>query len=244
MTSPLSKFLKSANKSKARELLITSKVKYDTLLAAALSGYDLLVYQPTVDSDGFDIIFDDRRTLLPIQLKSTVVKANSWSIHRRLIRPEFPDLEIFGLHSPSHGKGKGGGVLLIEIKEASECDELNIRYFFSDFLILHLFLEKIINEPRSAYSKTIGLKHQIVDQVDGYFKLPKFAFLEAKSPEHFLALAGLGSRKSSLWREHMQDLLRYQNIQGFQSHLGTKEYVRQYVAEEVKKLVKPRAIRP
>lgn len=77
MTSQLSKFLKSAHKSKARELLITSKVKYDTLLAAALSGYDLLIYEPTVDSDGFDIIFDDRRTLLPIQLKSTVVKANA-----------------------------------------------------------------------------------------------------------------------------------------------------------------------
>lgn len=44
--------------------------KQTNACAAAGRGYDLLVYLPTVDRDGFDVILDDRDRLVQIQLNS------------------------------------------------------------------------------------------------------------------------------------------------------------------------------
>jgi hypothetical protein len=247
MTSQLSKFLKSPGYSKARELLLTSKIKYDMLLAAAVRGYDLLIYTPTVDCDGFDLIFDDRLTLVPIQLKSVFVDTNNikkcrkrpkdrWEIHRKLIRPQFSNLEGFRLHSPSYG-GRGGGILLVDIKEEHHGESLEISYFYSDFLIIHLFLENLIQPKKIPPFKIDALKYEIIDQMDGKFNLPKWAFVKAKSPEHLLALAGLSSRVGSLWREHMNGLLSCKNIPNYQLALGSEYEMREYIKEQVTKLI-------
>ena len=88
--SSLTSFLRAEKNSKSREFLLTSRVIHDLMVAAAARGYDLLVYVPTVDSDGFDLILDDRDTFLPLQLKSVISdgKATEWAIHRKLLRPE------------------------------------------------------------------------------------------------------------------------------------------------------------
>ncbi|EGW23206.1 hypothetical protein [Methylobacter tundripaludum] len=237
MTSKLSKFLKSPGYSNARELLLTSRIKYDMLLAAAVRGEDLLIYTPTVDCDGFDLIFDDRRTRVPIQLKSVAGKTNSWEIHRKLIRPPFSNLEGFRLHSPSYGAGRGGGILLVDIKEEHHGESLEISYFYSDFLIIHLFLENLIQPKKIPPFKIDALKYEIIDQMDGKFNLPKWAFVKAKSPEHLLALAGLGSRVGGLWREYMYELLSGKNIPNYQSAFGSEYEMREYIKEHVTKLI-------
>jgi hypothetical protein len=248
MKSQLSSFITTSRYSNAKELLLTSRIKYDLLLAAALHGYDLLIYTPTVDCDGFDLIFDDRRTLVPIQLKSVFVDTNNikkrrkrpkdrWEIHRKLIRPLFSNLEGFRLHSPSYGAGRGGGILLVNIKEEYHRESLEISYFYCDFLVLHLFLENLIQPKKISPSKINDLKYEIIDTMDGKFWLPKWAFVKAKSPEHLLALAGLGSRVSSLWREYMYELLCCKNIPSFQSELGSEYEMREYIKEQINKLI-------
>ena len=66
----LASFLRAERNSKPREFLLTSRVIHDLMVAAAARNYNLLVYVQTVDSDGFDLILDDRDRFLPLQLKS------------------------------------------------------------------------------------------------------------------------------------------------------------------------------
>src|SRR2546422_277113 len=111
--SSLASFLRAEKNSKPREFLLTSRVIHDLMVAAAARGYDLLVYAPTVDSDGFDLILDDRDRLLPLQLKSVISggKTSEWAIHRKLLRPELHEIEWFGFEPSQCGEGRGGGVL-------------------------------------------------------------------------------------------------------------------------------------
>src|SRR5678815_4264887 len=101
-------------RSRSREYLLTTRLVHDLGVAAAASGYDLLVYLPTVDADGFDVIFDDRDRLVAMQLKSIVAdgKAADWKIRRSLVRPRVEDADVFGFKSPRSGVGRGGGVIL------------------------------------------------------------------------------------------------------------------------------------
>src|SRR5690348_16596495 len=98
MTDHLNKFFAGFKDSRSREYILTTRIVHDLTLAAAASGYNLLVYLPTVDADGFDIIFDDRDRLVPIQLKSVTNngKASSWEIRRSLLRPKIEETQLFG----------------------------------------------------------------------------------------------------------------------------------------------------
>jgi hypothetical protein len=53
----LETFLAGFERSRSREYVLTTRLVHDVTVAAAASGYDLLVYLPTVDADGFDVIF-------------------------------------------------------------------------------------------------------------------------------------------------------------------------------------------
>lgn len=72
MENHLASFISGFRQSRSREYLLTTRLVHDLGVAAAVSGYDLLVYLPTVDADGFDVIFDDRDRLVAMQLKSRV----------------------------------------------------------------------------------------------------------------------------------------------------------------------------
>ena len=73
MSSQLEKFLLADVNSRAKESLINYKLFYDLKLSAALDGYDLSLYTPDVDRDGFDIILDDRDSVRKIQLKTVLI---------------------------------------------------------------------------------------------------------------------------------------------------------------------------
>lgn len=102
MTNCLKTFLSAYERSASREYLLTTRLVHDLGVAAAVSGYDLLVYLATVDTDGFDVIFDDRERLVAMQLKSMVDKgkAADWSVRRSLLRPRAEDAEVFGFKTP------------------------------------------------------------------------------------------------------------------------------------------------
>jgi hypothetical protein len=118
----LTNFLSNPAKSRSREYILTTRLIHDLTVAAAAHGYDLRVYLPTVDADGFDIILDDGDRLLAIQLKAITQqgKASNWSIHRALIRPKAEDADQYGFESSQTGVGRGGGVILTKVAAAGE----------------------------------------------------------------------------------------------------------------------------
>lgn len=97
---------------RSREYLLTTRLVHDLTVAAARRGYDLLVYLPTLDGDGFDVILDDRDRLVPIQLKSVIRggKAAGWDVRRSLIRPKPEDADLYGFEPSPTGTGRGGAV--------------------------------------------------------------------------------------------------------------------------------------
>ncbi len=70
MTTELETFLLEGENSRTKESLVNYRLFYDLKLAAALQGYDLSLYTPDVDRDGFDIILDDQDSVRKIQLKT------------------------------------------------------------------------------------------------------------------------------------------------------------------------------
>jgi hypothetical protein len=118
----LQEFLSDPGRSRSREYILTTRLASDLTVAAAARGYNLLVYLPTVDSDGFDVILDDGYRVMPIQLKSVVKKgkASDWSVHRTLLRPKPETCGLYGFELSSAGVGRGGGVILTTVEAVGE----------------------------------------------------------------------------------------------------------------------------
>ena len=205
------------------------------MVAAAARNYDLLVYTPTVDSDGFDLILDDRDRFLPLQLKSVISggKVAQWSIHRKLLRPEIHEIEWFGFEPSPCGEGRGGGVLLIEVKPKESTTDVIYRY--TDLRILTAFWFGLIKISSASEKRLKRLRHELTAEPSGKVKVPRSAFLPVKSPEHLLALAGLHSRHSTSWPNLLYRLARHINVG---DELPAPENkVREMIKEDIKKLI-------
>jgi hypothetical protein len=207
--SSLSSFLRAEKNSKSREFLLTSRVIHDLMVAAASRNYDLLVYAPTVDSDGFDLILDDRDTFLPLQLKSVISggRATEWAIHRKLLRPAPHQIEWFGFEPSPSGEGRGGGVLLIEVKANDNTADVVYRY--TDLRILTAYWLGLITITPRTKQRLDRLRNELSEHPSGKVDVPRTAFLKARSPEHLLALAGLHSRFSTSWPHLLYQLARH-----------------------------------
>jgi len=210
----LNTFLSDPRKSSSREYILTTRLVHDLTVAAAARGYDLLVYLPTVDSDGFDVILDDRDRLVPIQLKSIVRggKASGWKIRRTLIRPKAEEVELYGFESSPSGTGRGGGVILTTVAAANEAT-VDVSYAFTDLYVLSAMWLNII--PRSVVQKKRleRLRNELEAHPDGSVELPRCTFLPASSPEHLLALCGLHSRVEKPWCLQLRKLLAHRYLQ-------------------------------
>jgi hypothetical protein len=204
----LQTFLSDPRRSSSREYILTTRLVHDLTVAAAARGYDLLVYLPTVDSDGFDVILDDRDRLVPIQIKSIVKggRARGWKIRRTLIRPEPEAVELYGFESSPHGVGRAGGVILTTVAATSEAT-VDVTYAYTDIDILSMMWMDII--PRSPKQKEglRRLRNELESDPHGSVELPRYAFLRVSSPEHLLALAGLLSRVDNPLRLQLRKLL-------------------------------------
>ena len=205
--SNLKSFLHANKTTKSREFLLTSRVIHDLMVAAAARNYDLLVYTPTVDSDGFDLILDDRDRYLPLQLKSVTGKKREWDIHRKLLRPERHEVEWFGFESSACGTGRGGGVLLLEVS-SQECT-VDVKYLYTDIHVLTAFWLDLISITTNTKKRLFKLREELESTPGGIVYVPKSAFLQARTPEHLLALAGLHSRYRNSWQDLLVQLAQY-----------------------------------
>lgn len=204
----LQMFLSDPGRSSSREYILTTRLIHDLTVAAAERGYDLLVYLPTVDSDGFDVILDDRDRLVPIQLKSIVDggRARRWKIRRALIRPESEAAALYGFEQSPNGVGRGGGVILTTVAAAGAA-KVDVRYAYTDIDVLSAMWLEIIPRTAAQRGRLQRLRTELESEPDGSVALPHSSFLPAPSPEHLLSLCGLLSRLEQPWRLQLRKLL-------------------------------------
>jgi hypothetical protein len=230
----LTDFLSNPAKSRSREYILTTRLIHDLTVAAAARGYDLRVYLPTIDADGFDIILDDGDRLLAIQLKAVTQqgRASNWSIHRALIRPKAEDAGLYGFQSSQCGVGRGGGVILTKVAASGEL-AVDATYAYTDIDVLSAIWLDLVPLPAPQRDCVKRLRSQLESEIGGKLKLPRSSFLRASTPEHLLALCGLHSRIEKPWRLQLRKLLALRHL-GAQStrpeetlRINIKKYLRE-----------------
>lgn len=195
--SQLAEFLVLEKNSVTREHLLTTRLLHDLSTAAAVRGYDLAIYLPVVDRDGFDLIVDDRDTLMPIQLKSFAGAASKWKVHRRLLRPTRHYVTAYGFEESPRGEGLGGGVILIDIQNTET--QVTPSYLYTDINVLTAWWLDIIKRQATHHEVVRKVRGALEAEPHGKVTLTKSSFLRARTPEHLLALAGLHSRFHGAW---------------------------------------------
>ena len=211
--SHLKAFLSDFRRSRSREYILTTQLVGDLAVAAAARGYDLLVYLPTVDADGFDVIIDDRDRLVPVQLKSMVKKgkASEWSVHRKLLRPGPGAAELYGFEPSPTGVGRQGGVILTKVAAAGD-SKLQVSYAYTDIDVLSALWLGIVPRASPQRKRLKRVRKELETEPSGTIELPTSAFIAVPSPEHLLALMGLRSRLDHPWRLQLQALLRQKHL--------------------------------
>ena len=198
-------FLFKEENSRTKESLVNHRLFYDLKLAAALRGYDLSLYTPDVDRDGFDIILDDQDILRKIQLKTVLKNAttSTWHIHKTMLRPAGQFCEELGFEPTTSGTGVQGGVLLMELDPKN--DSMDIRYHYTDvFVITALYLGIVNRRPKIRKTIFDSFYSKIRDGVSNEkMPVPKSLFVEAKTPEHLLGLMSLHNRINHCWWHHL-----------------------------------------
>lgn len=184
MENCLKTFLSAFERSSSREYLLTTRVVHDLGVAAAASGYDLLVYLPTVDADGFDVIFDDRERLVAMQLKSMVAegRAAGWKVRRSLLRPRAEDSDLFGFKTPRNGAGRGGGVILTRVSASAVGEEIEVVYFYTDIYVLSALWSNIVQRPTPQQRRLLRLRTELESDHSGFVVIPRSAFVKAGTP--------------------------------------------------------------
>jgi hypothetical protein len=195
-------------RSRHREYLLTTQFIKDVVLAAGHAGYDLLVYLPTVDSDGFDIILDDRHRLVPLQLKSAVQggRTASWSVHKTLLWPDVDDASLYGLNPNWSQHGRSGGVVLV--RAALQDGQLTPHYAYTDIDVLAAMWYEVWSLPVAHRKRVDRLQTELSDESTTKVDLPRSAFLPVATADHLLALAGLTANVEDSWRSSLRSALR------------------------------------
>lgn len=205
MQTELESFLFKEENSRTKESLVNYRLFYDLKLSAALRGYDLSLYTPDVDRDGFDIILDDQDSVRKIQLKTVLsnAKTSTWHIHKAMLRPDDEFCEELGFEPTQSGTGVQGGVILMELNPLN--DSMDIRYYYTDvFVITALYLKIVNRNPKIRTTIFDSFYKNIRDgSSNEKMPVPKSLFVEAKTPEHLLGLMALHNRINHGWWHHL-----------------------------------------
>jgi len=243
MKSELENFFTEPVNMTSREVLFYHKIGYDLKLAAARRNYDLQIFTPGADRDGYDIVLDDKDTLKKIQLKSSfqsVVeskkKSKTFKIHRNILRPDLYTYEKLGFESDPQGTGCGGGVILIDI--SMEKDIPLITYFYTDIFIIVGMDEKIIRKKKdNPRRSTLDTFYKEIRKGRSHDKInvSKSMFLKCKSPDHLLALMEFHSLPLKRWRHNFLKLTA-NTFYGKKSDISI-DYLKKYVPETIGELI-------
>lgn len=186
-----------------RERMFFNRLYYDLKLAAARCGYPLMIFEPEVDRDSYDIVVDDGDQERRFQLKTVLHDAgtSSWKVTKRLLRPGLAYCDALRI-APADS-GFGGGILLIEIDVNS--NEPSVRYAFTDYFILcglqmRLWLEAARSGPRVGRppkKREVFAANALEELARGLpreeIALERQLFVNLKSTDALLALLGFHS---------------------------------------------------
>ena len=205
MQNEFESFLFKADNSRTKESLVNYRLFYDLKLAAALAGYDLSVYTPDVDRDGFDIILDDQDNVRKIQLKTVLksAKTQRWDIHRTMLRPDIEFCEALGFEQTQSGTGVQGGVILMELDPQGS--SMGISYYYTDIFVITALSLGIVNKKPKIRQSVFNSFHKNIMNGTSNEKMPvpKSLFIEAKSSEHLLGLMSLHNKINHCWWHHL-----------------------------------------
>jgi hypothetical protein len=210
-SSQLQPFLLDSKNTVSREIILNHHLFYDLKLAAAVRGYDLVLYSPDVDRHGFDVIFDDGETIRKIQLKTVVLTEattpkDRWDIHKTILRPSDELCERLGFEPSPTGTGVQGGIILMELTPKE--NHLDVVYKYCDIFVIYAISYGIVNKHKAieanaeSFYKSIrnGMAHQSIC-------IPKSLFVTAKGGEQLLALMALQSRYDHCWWHHLVTII-------------------------------------
>lgn len=203
--SHLAEYLKESANTTSRESLIAHRALYDFKLAAARSGYDLRVFLPDVDRDGYDVVLEDGDTLFHVQFKATIKRsAPVTNVHKGLLRPPIHSCMEFGFERSPEGVGLGGGIVQCVIAERSGAD-LSVKYRYADVRTLLGYHWGLLKCPDRKdcdaifHSLTTGSRSERIDIKSKFLVTPK-------DVDSLLGLMGLHSTSGSQWNHVMHSL--------------------------------------
>ena len=199
--SDLRSFLKEPVNTTTRESLIGHRISYDLKLMAALKGYDLRIYTPDVDRDGFDIILGDGNREVKVQLKTVLDDSQTpgYTIHKTVLRPSSELCEKLGFEDSPSGTGIQGGIILVEL--SPKIDSLDVTYYYTDILVITALRLRIVNKSPKIQEKTIRSFYEKIMIGTSHDKIyvSRSFFVKAKTPDHLLGLMGLCSTSHVVW---------------------------------------------
>lgn len=205
MNSLLAQFLRKPVNSVSREVMLSHRVALDLKVASAHSHFDLRVYRPDVDRDGFDMLLEQRSIARVLQLKSIMrgAKTRAWKVRTHLLHPSRNRSERLGFTLPRIGLGDGldGAVLLIDCDVEGE--ELHVGYRFFDLAVAAAHA----SGQTKANAKLQDEAWQLIRTLrrmrgDGTVDLPSRLFLKVPSAEGVLAMLGMRTRHRGSWAYH------------------------------------------
>lgn len=229
----LESFLRADENTVTRERLLFHRFCLDMYLGAARARYPLSVLSIEVDREGFDVVLDDGDRERRIQLKVVDGTTGSWSVPKRLLRPEAMIAHQLRFPSTIEGIGIGGAVVVMEYRPT--LTDIFVRYLFCDAHILAARASGWINAngrpgnpSKVAKKKLDELRTGIgSEQID----ISKGLFVEARDPDHLLALLEMHSVQDHQWC-HM---LRLRLGEGYD--VETHGPVEEQIAEDLARLV-------
>jgi hypothetical protein len=228
----LASFLRRDANTVTRERLLFHCFCFDTCLAAARASYPLAVLSIEVDREGFDVVLDDGDRERRVQLKVVDGTTGSWSVPKRLIRPEMPVAARLGFRDTMEGIGIGGAIVLMEYDTATPA--LDVRYLFCDAHILAARAHGWINANGMPGSPSKVAQKKVDELQTGIgseqIELSKGLFIKSRGPNHLLTLLELHSIEDNQWCEMLRTRL------GVDYAVNTHGRMEDIIAEAILKL--------
>lgn len=200
--SSLAQFLAAPRNSVSREVIFAHRLSYELKVASAQWGWDLRVYRPDVDREGFDMLVVQASIARALQLKTVSQSARTvqWTVKSHLLHPSrnrrdrlrFPPVTL-GL-----GDGLDGAVVLLDF--AVTADDVSLSYRFFDAAVAAAHACGLTGQPDDIGIKAESLLEKL-RKLRGKetVTVPASLFLRVPTAEGLLALLGMRTRLQGSW---------------------------------------------
>jgi hypothetical protein len=207
-------FLNDKN-SRLREAILNYRLFYDLKLAAAFKGYNLNIFIPDVDREGYDIIIDNECVIRKLQLKTVLksVKTSEWDILKMILCPDDKFINLLDSNVDNEFMNffyfsgdvvyrtfMPGGVILMELEPEDE-DKLNVIYYYTDIFIISALKNAMVKRKPAIQENVLNkfIRKLKLLKPDQKKSVSKSFFVRVKSPGALLDLIGFCGKDGHPW---------------------------------------------